>query len=101
MEEHQEKDTGWGDAKSWLIVSGIGAGFLIWGLMLYFFIGDKGSPVWDYSIIEDIPGQATYSTNSPRQFPALIPHPVQQKPVEQHVMGPQNSPGQSQKGTKP
>ncbi len=51
--------------KTWSIIGAIAAGFLAWGLLIYFVIGDKGPPDWDFSIIPDIPGQSAYSTYSP------------------------------------
>jgi hypothetical protein len=69
-------------------VVGIALSFTVWGLMIFFVVGDKGSPIWDFSVVEDIPGQSSYSTNSPVEFPTLIPHPVQKDQVfPQHVMG--------------
>jgi hypothetical protein len=47
---------------SWLVPLAIAAVFLIWGLAIFFLVGDKGPPAWDFGVVEDIPGQSPYST---------------------------------------
>ena len=77
-----------GPVKTWSIVGAIAAGFLAWGLLIYFVIGDKGPPDWDFSVIPDIPGQSTYSSYNPVKPHGLVPGP-ESTPVEpQHVLGP-------------
>jgi hypothetical protein len=74
--------------KTWSIIGGIAVSFLAWGLLIYFVIGDKGPPDWDFSIIPDIPGESTYSSYNPIKPHGLAPGP-ETAPVEpQHVMGP-------------
>jgi hypothetical protein len=74
--------------KTWTIIAGIAATFLLWGLILFFVIGDKGPLDWDFSVIPDIPGESTYSTHNPARPHGLVPGP-EPMPVEpQHVMGP-------------
>jgi len=74
--------------KTWSIIGAIAAGFLAWGLLIYFVIGDKGPPDWDFSVIPDIPGQSTYSSYNPIKPHGLVPGP-ESTPVEpQHVSGP-------------
>ena len=91
-QDHEEQEKA--QLAHWAIVVGIAVLFLIWGLTNYFMIGDKGPPVWDYSVIEDIPGQSPYSTSSVKQFPGNVQHPVQEqgKVVEQHVDRPHPNP---------
>ena len=74
--------------KTWAIIGGIAAGFLAWGLLIYFVIGDKGPPGWDFSVLPDIPGQSIYFTYNPVRPTGLAPaiEPAQVTP--QHVMGP-------------
>jgi hypothetical protein len=48
--------------RGFLIVSLIAALFLGYGIFMYFAIGDKGPPDWDFGSIEDTPGQSVYST---------------------------------------
>ncbi len=45
-----------------IIVMAIAVLFFIWGLFIFFAVGDKGPPVWDFSVVEDIPGESPYST---------------------------------------
>ncbi len=80
-EEHSAKRT-------WSILGGIAIVFLAWGFLLFFVIGDKGPPEWDFSVIPDIPGESTYSTYSPTRPHGLVPG-LEPVPVEpQHVMEP-------------
>jgi hypothetical protein len=48
--------------KSWLVPLCIAVVFLLWGLFIFFMVGDKGNPPWDFGTVEDIPGQSPYST---------------------------------------
>jgi hypothetical protein len=64
-------------ARGFLIVSLIAALFLGYGIFMYFAIGDKGNPDWDFGSIEDTPGQSVYSTGEPR---AVEPQHVAQEP---------------------
>jgi hypothetical protein len=48
--------------RGWLIVVGVALLFLVWGLFIYFAIGDKGPPPWDFNVVKDIPGQSPVST---------------------------------------
>ena len=58
-----------GSLKSWLIVLAVAVVFLSWGLFIFFAVGDKGPPPWDYGVVEDIPGQSPYSTVAPKGLP--------------------------------
>jgi len=74
---------------SWVLVVGFGIALLFWGFLIYFTVGDKGPPPWDYSIVEDVPGEAPYSIYSSQAFHGFIPRPAAEGKVEeQHVMGP-------------
>jgi hypothetical protein len=37
--------------------------FFIWSLFVFFMVGNKGQPSWDFGVIKDIPGESPYSTN--------------------------------------
>ncbi len=63
--------------RGFLIVSLIAALFLGYGIFMYFAIGDKGNPDWDFGSIEDTPGQSVYSTAPPG---ATEPQHVSGKP---------------------
>ena len=72
---------------TWSILTAIAVGFLLWGLFIFFVIGEKGPPEWDFSVIPDIPGESIYSTHNPTTPHGLVPGP-EPTPVEpQHVMG--------------
>lgn len=89
MEEKSHLDLERSSARSWAILIGIAIAFLIWGFTLFFFIGDKGVPEWDYSIVEDIPGESPYSSRSTKSFSGPIPTPrLKDEMSEQHVMEP-------------
>ncbi len=76
-------------AGTWSIIGAIAISFLMWGLLIYFVIGDKGPPDWDFSVVPDIPGESTYSTMNPQRPHGLAPS-IEANPVEpQHVMGPE------------
>ena len=63
--------------RGFLIVSLIAALFLGYGIFMYFAIGDKGNPDWDFGSIEDTPAQSVYSTGEPG---ATEPQHVSRKP---------------------
>lgn len=56
--DREEKTQG----RSWLVPCAIAVLFLIWGLAIFFLVGDKGPAPWDFGVVEDIPGQSPYST---------------------------------------
>ena len=58
-----EKTTGM--LRSWIIVIAIAIVFIVWGLFIFFTIGDKGPPPWDFGVIRDVPGESPYSTERP------------------------------------
>ena len=67
-------------SKSLIIVLVIAVSFLFWGLFIFFSVGDKGSPPWDFGIVQDIPGESAYSTHPPKA-PEPEPQHVSQKPT--------------------
>ena len=76
--------------RSWLVVVGIAVAFLVWGLLVYVSVGDKGVPNWNFGVVEDIPGQSPYSTHQTKKFPNLVPslETAGQNATRQHVMEP-------------
>ena len=48
--------------KDWLVPIVIAVLFLLWGLLIFFMVGNKGQPPWDFGVVDDIPGQSPYST---------------------------------------
>ncbi len=78
-----EREDGHLVLRGWLIVIAITLAVLVNGLFMFFTIGDKGPPDWDFGTVEDIPGQSIYSTNPAIPGPAGIPQPqhVNEKPA--------------------
>ena len=66
---------------SLIIVMAIALSFLVWGLLIFFSVGDKGSPPWDFGIVQDIPGESAYSTHPPGS-PEPDPQHVSDKPPQ-------------------
>jgi hypothetical protein len=68
--------------RGWLIVGTLVFLFLFYGFFMYFAVGDKGPPPWDFGVVQDIPGQSSYSTHPPRQGRGTEPEPqhVSRKP---------------------
>ena len=52
--------------KSILIITGVALVFLLWGMIIFFSVGDKGMPSWDFGAVDDVPGASSYSTNDGR-----------------------------------
>ncbi len=80
----EEKDHS--TAKSWIIVLAISFFFFLWGLFIYFAVGDNWPPPWSYGIVEDVPGQSVYSVSKSEGRAATAPLEGQ-RTREQHVMG--------------
>lgn len=81
MEEHGESTI-----RSLMIIVAIALSFFVWGLFIFFSVGDKGSPPWDFGIVADIPGESVYSTH-PVTAPGPEPQHVSQKPPQAEVGG--------------
>jgi hypothetical protein len=80
-------DTG-SDLKSWAIITGLTAAVFVWGLLIFFTVGDKGLPPWDYTILPDVPGKSMYSTQGARNYSGEVPKPGQKAGdivLQQHV----------------
>ena len=90
MTGSESKEAEKGALRGWLVVAGIAVAFLVWGLLVYVTVGDKGVPAWNFGVVEDIPGQSLYSTHQMRRFPSLVPssETAGQNATKQHVMEP-------------
>lgn len=64
MESATSSREGKATLRSWIIVVVIAVLFLCWGLFIFIAVGDKGPPAWDFGVVEDIPGQSPYVTES-------------------------------------
>jgi hypothetical protein len=51
-----------GSLRDWIIVLAMAFLFVVWGLFIYFAVGDKGAPPWNFGVVSDIPGESAYST---------------------------------------
>ena len=76
-------DHGKGAARSMLFIFLLAASFLAWGFLLFYTIGDKGPPPWDFGIVRDIPGESAYSTHRVQpDGPGPEPQHVSQRPSQ-------------------
>jgi len=55
-----------GGLRGWIIVLAMVFLFVVWGLFIYFAVGDKGPPAWNFGVVGDIPGESPYSTERPK-----------------------------------
>jgi hypothetical protein len=65
--------------RSWVIIWAIAILLAAWGVFIYFAVGEKGPKSWDFSVVEDIPGESAYSTHQPGSSSSA--------PESQHVSG--------------
>lgn len=68
-----------GSLRTLLVAFGLAAGFLFWGLFLFYTVGDKGPPNWDYGRVPDVPGLSVYSTDSGRPLSGVPPFYLHEK----------------------
>lgn len=73
----------------------MGVFFICWGLMIFFTVGEKGPPLWDFGTMQDIPGQSPYSTHQIKEVADLTPLPVETRGMvePQHVDRPPSEAG--------
>jgi hypothetical protein len=95
MENAPSEDNGKATLRGFAVVVGIALGFLLWGFLVYFAVGDKGAPSWNFGVVPDIPGQSPYSTHSTKRLPIINPSPegAAQGVSPQHVLGPPGKAG--------
>ena len=69
--------------------------FLMWGFTIFFTVGEKGPPGWDFGTVQDIPGESPYSTHRIKEVADLTPLPVPNKVSvdKQHVDEPPKEAG--------
>ena len=73
-------------AKGWILVLAISLFFFLWGLFIYFTIGDSWPPPWRYGTVPDVPGQSVYSVQGSEKRAGTAPL-AGEKNREQHIMG--------------
>ncbi len=79
-------------ARDWIIVLAMALFFSLWGLLIYFAVGDGWPPPWRYGTIPDVPGQSVYSVQGAEERAGTAPQP--EKNREQHIMGKPEETGQ-------
>jgi hypothetical protein len=93
-QEEMETKEGGKNWKAWFIVCLLAGLFLIYGVLMYLLVGDKGPPGWNFGGVEDIPGQSVYSTHPAVGGTASAPEPqhVSQKPPLAETSSPKEKP---------
>ena len=66
MESSVQNHEDHGTLRGWFIVITLAVLFILWGLFIFFAVGDKGPPSWNFGVIPDIPGESHYSTERPK-----------------------------------
>ncbi|MGQ9857233.1 MAG: hypothetical protein ACUVS3_00935 [Thermodesulfobacteriota bacterium] len=64
------------DSKGWMIIAGMAILFLLWGLLVFITVGDKGPPPWDFGVVADVPGESPHSSVGPGAAQAPVPQHV-------------------------
>jgi hypothetical protein len=77
MTEERKDRKSW---KLWIMIAGLSLAFLLYGLVMFLAVGDKGPPDWDFGVIEDTPGKSIFSTVPEQPVGTMGPE-------EQHVAG--------------
>jgi hypothetical protein len=49
---------------SWGVVFGLIVFVLVFGAAVFFTVGDRWPPSWDFGTLPDVPGQSPFSTES-------------------------------------
>jgi hypothetical protein len=76
---------GYGKAITVLLV--IGFSFVLWGIFIFYTVGDRLPHPWYFGGIEDVPGKSPYSTSTAKRFFHNPVSPeVDGRVARQHVM---------------
>jgi hypothetical protein len=73
--------------KSILLPVGIALAFLLWGLTVFFLVGDRGSGDWILGSQPDVPGESPFSTAGAHRSLGSLPGPQVDPARPQHVDG--------------
>ncbi len=69
--------------RSWLVILALALLFFCYGIFMFFNVGDKGPPPWDFGVVGDIPGESAYSTHRVQpDDPGPEPQHVSQRPSQ-------------------
>jgi hypothetical protein len=76
--------------RDWLIVLAVAAGFSLWGLFIFYTVGVKWPPAWNFGTVPDVPGLSEYSTGGQQSLPTVASPYLHEQAIlsPQHVMGP-------------
>lgn len=61
--------------RGWVIIFVLAVSFACWGLFIFFTVGDKGPPSWNFGAVRDIPGESPYSTQQMGKGGRDVPEP--------------------------
>jgi len=61
--------------RDWVIIFVLAVSFACWGLFIFFAVGDKGPPSWNFGAVRDIPGESPYSTQQMGKGGRDVPEP--------------------------
>jgi hypothetical protein len=82
-------------ARSWIIVLAVSLFFFLWGLFIFFAVGDGWPPPWRYGTVPDVPGQSVYSVQGAEERAGTAP--LGGETIrEQHIMGKPEETGRPQ-----
>jgi hypothetical protein len=73
----------------WFVILALAVGFFLWGIFIFFAVGVKWPPAWNFGAVVDVPGLSEYSTAGQRSLPT-VNSPFLHEQAEltpQHVMG--------------
>ena len=62
MSGNEDRVTAADRLKAWAVVLGICAAILAYGAIVFFAVGDKGPPAFDYGAVNFVPGGSPYTT---------------------------------------
>jgi hypothetical protein len=102
MNNTASNENGGETLRTLLIVVAIAFTFLAWGFFIFFAVGDKGPPGWSFGVVQDIPGESPYSTDTPTDYLLPVPGHKNQTLVQpQHVRELPSEPGAPQEKGAP
>jgi len=87
----------------WLLPFVLAAGFFLWGVFIFYAVGVKWPPVWNFGTVADVPGLSEYSSAGQRPLPTVA-SPFLHEQAEltpQHVMGRTQPLGGKERERKP
>ncbi len=82
------------ELRSWILIFVLAALFVAWGMFIFFTVGDKGPPSWNFGVVRDIPGESPYSTHRAVRGTGDAPQP-------QHILEKPSLPEGKWKREKP